>query len=534
MCILNHVIYYCISQLNTGISLNSLLFPKFLLNNRKFYKTIEKTIESEVAKMSSHSTQSSTTVDKALSTINKHKIGRPEYKKKQQSRSQSTSVRSKDQAPAYKASSPYYKKANVHNKSRFQAYAEVLKTLRTKFPSIPDNANIVDMHGPLALITVPFSSSDSYWRNSIIDIVELRVIKHGIPITRYELENDEELPSYEGTNKNVTYSAVFDGAQVSVILYKGVVYYVTSKRLGINKVAHRGAADVGQLLREISGLEISYLWPEGTETGLYFHNFIVVDSATLDVTRADVGRCVVYMGYDTLYNLPPGASTAKFTPGSSWKPIDKLIPGNGIYYASYSSKENVEAYLQGFITGAKESAIVTFYDEKGRPKEVHRYNTKDYNERHKLRGDIQDIFTRVLQLMTTYELSEDLNEVVLREGYSESEELKFVTETVEKEGRPKLMILIDIIFDSLRASLPLSRMEEIDMAKGDIYNFIYLCADYLSRTKNDRHPLSKLQDDLPKLTTLNSMYYIQEYFYNIVDYETLIGTARWYHFIFKN
>lgn len=435
---------------------------------------------------------------------------------------------------------PQYKSANK-GPNRYAILAEqrrkTLAALRSTFPDMPSDAIITDSWGDLVLVTVPFDSSNTYWRNSIIDISTMSVIKHGVPISRTTIQ-DEVSPLLEqqpARGNRLQYRAVFDGAQVSVALYRGTVYHITSRRLGVNTVAHKGAADVGKLLRQISSIDTRKLWPDDAETGLYYHNFIVVHPSTLNVTKSAVKEAVVYLGADTLRNLSGNVSTYLHDVASDWQVMTSLVPTEqGNYIIPEQSSEDVISYLTGELTEYQESAMVTEVDSKDRVVALHRYETKEYQRRHKVRGDVQDVLTRVLQLLTTHELAPAEDEegnvgyiTISREGIKVEDEVEFYGST-NPNLTEKFDILMDIIFTALEEALPESRLPEIEKAKDSIYHILDSLVHYMTHKPNPRHPMNDVRPEVPLKGRSEAYLFVKQYLYSIGDFDQIAAVARWY------
>lgn len=449
----------------------------------------------------------------------------------------------KHSKPSLRAESSKPGKRTYFVRKDFRAYKKIETLIKEKMVDVPENATVVDVHRNLVKIHVPYtdlSARASRWRGAIIDWKEMRVIKHGNISSIIRLGEGVSLdnPAVIGhihltdENKIVYFVPVFDGALVSVFKYEGVVYFSTGRSLGKEAPHHYGALNIPETLKSIVGAELDSMFPEGINTNMYYYDFILIHKDTLDVTRADVTTepAAIFLERGTLLYYPSDSSAR------GWKleatPLNEthLYPTEGGLYTSTVRLPLgiAQDYISGATTGYGEAVLAIERQKKadgteGPIKKVTRIESAEYSARHAIRGNVQNLVKRIIQLIADYELVYT-DEGMKLKPLSPDNPVILLQDTHED--------LLQHVVDALRSSLPLQREGELDTSLDIMEDLIGKLTDYFKNRKfNERHPAGAYWDSAPEKNASKDQF--EDYILRM-DEDTLMQCLFWYKLIARN
>ena len=425
----------------------------------------------------------------------------------------------------------------------FKMFKKIETLIKEKMAEMPENATVVDAHRNLAKIHVPYTdltTKASRWRGAIIDWKEMKLIKIGniSSIVRLgegvSLDNQVVLDHIQLNNESkiVYFVPIVDGALVTVFKYEGVVYFSTGRSLGKEVSSHYGALNIPETLREVVGVNLEGMFPEGITSNMYSYDFVLIHKDTLDVTRANVTTepAAIFLERNTLLYYPPDSSAR------GWKleatPLTETHPyptEGGLYVSGVRFPLGAaQDYVSGVTTGYGE-AILAVEREKmvggkeGPIKRITRIESAEYSARHAIRGNVQNLVKRILQLVADYELVNTDDGLELQ-PLSPNNPVIALQDTHED--------LLRHIVDALRSSLPLQREEELDDSIAVVHSLISKLTDYFKNRKfNDKHPAGSYWDSAPDKKASQNEF--EDYILRM-DEGTLIQSLFWYKLIARN
>lgn len=410
-------------------------------------------------------------------------------------------------------------------------YDRVQTSIREAFPGLPESASVIDVQGPLAKIHVAYTdaSTDAHrWRGAIIDWRTNRVIKEGNTTGSIKVPEGtllSELPEAQPKGNGPFYFApVFDGAVVSVFKYEGMVYFSTGRSLGIESSGHLGAINIPEVLKSNlpAGLMES-MFPEEITTNIYYYDFILLDRATLDVTRTNItsDTAVIFLERGRLLNTSGSVRAVTIDEG---KTLDEATPyptEGGFYKSSSRIPMGIaQRYLDGELSGAElastgEAVLAVERDATtDRIISMTRIESSAYTARHNIRGNVQNLVVRLTQLIGDYVLEDD-RLVPL------------------KSGDPIIILpsdstsMLDSLYEILLASLPTQREDELEIAMSKIRSLIDRLSHFFRIPYNPKHPAAVYWNRAQDLRT-NAQ---RENLVLRMDSETLYATLNWYRLL---
>jgi hypothetical protein len=417
------------------------------------------------------------------------------------------------------ASRPHFDKAGDR-----RAKDAILKNFSTKY-DLPAGAFISETHNSLAKIMVPYESTDPrapVWRGAVIDYEHGFVVKPGVrsQIVRAD-DLDAFLATLESSSKDTfEYVPFVGGAFVSLFKYNGTVYNSTGRSLGFSHT-HPGAVSVADSLASIVKVDGLFEKDVGTYTTSY--DFILLTPGTLDVTKADLALpSVIISGTTTL------SSDVHGSPRTTQLPIDNVLGADDFYPtkagASYRAEsltvENAKKWLSGEVTGAPEELLVTRTTSNG-DKFTYRLQPQAAYDRHLLRGDVADVTTRFVQLLSEYEFSYDAttDSEILIPTHGKNE----VIHLSPRGGLTDLQVLAH----NMEAVLPLSRKQDVARAVSNVNTLTTKLTQYFSaKTHNDNHPAAEYYNEFHKYTKAE----MAKKLWTLPE-NTLFASLRWYKLV---
>ena len=445
----------------------------------------------------------------------------------QDSASSSSDTASTSSTPRSSTSSrPSYQNKKV-------GYNRVISALRQSFASLPEGADVVDVHGNLAKIHVPYDDNSAHahlWRGAIVDYNKKKVIKEGYRNETVHVPDSEDLSTLPAANpesKSFYFSPVFDGALVSVFKYEDTIYYSTGRYLGVNNTrTHPGALDITSELKKLlpEGL-LDELFDEDSETVVYYYDFILLHEDTLDSSHADVALpAVVHAGRNTLLNTSGSARAVEIRSGMDLGETDLYPTKPGFYNSVPRIPMGVaQNYLSGRTTGAGEALLVIETDPiKKRTSRITRIESEAYTARHNIRGNVARVLHRLSEFMADYYVDEENKLLVPTENKKGAKAIYYGASHTEDDE------LFHIARTVLIEALPQARTGEVDEAIRRVHLLIdKLTHFFRSNDPNKRHPAYayyKLGHGAKSRSEREKIVYS-------MDLDTLMRSVRWYHLL---
>ncbi len=427
---------------------------------------------------------------------------------------------------------------NYRNEQRAEEL-DIVKQILGK--PIPPSLFISDAHAGLVKVYADRSDhSDraNRLRGAIVDIREGRVIKYPPSYKTIHARNDTDLESlidhlyFEATrdkpqqNQNIPYevnfSPVYDGSLVTAFKYQGEYYFATGRSLGINPIRHIGAYPIRHAMMHWIGNYLLDMFGEDP-TSPWYYDFMLISQFTTNVTKAATSESIVYMGTGRL-SLDPESVRQTLKPfdigavfreqeaarvaaygymESEYFPTQvgfyqsrRFEPSirSGVTEADEGTDEFVEyetalddlevaqEYFDGVITGYPESVLVTFTFKdpiRGDQEHMFRIEPIAYTRRHAIRGDIQHLGIRFLEILRDARVTHIgyAPEEGIQAHYSHEPEpwiIEYQGHQYQSEGQDRLQA----IYYLLRESIPWSRHPELDQA----YEMVEAYLEKLSRS----------------------------------------------------
>lgn len=269
--------------------------------------------------------------------------------------------------------------------------------------------DVVHMNGSMAVVHhhnhAP--SEYSHLRGVVIDLDEQVMITKSVlgSITPVSIR---DFRLTEGTLNKILCGV--EGTNLKIMKYKGTVYYVTNRR--IYTAADKEHAVYVRYTMDILEKNPSKLFPENSDSAPYYHEFILVNRHTSQLTTIHIPEAgfLVYVGTRTIdffkYNPEtdtPIISATEFKKGTD-EPIstryiysnrDKYRPVSTIYPSELLTNDMDE--LCKYIQYSREFCIVTYTDDNG---DIHtvRVCHDEYLHRENLLQFCNDLLKRFIAL----------------------------------------------------------------------------------------------------------------------------------------
>ena len=445
----------------------------------------------------------------------------------------SSSISNEDKsAPARSISSAYPPRGPRFDKAGDRREKEkILANFATKY-SLPTGAFISETHRDLAKIQVPYDSVDpraASWRGAVIDYAKGFLVKPGARTQIVRVGDDvgaldEFLATLDlSPNDKLEYVPFLGGAFVSVFKYGGQVYFSTGRSLGVSTSTHPGSINVRETLLAALGDRYNDLFEEDVPTYQTSYDFVLLTPGTLDVTKADLALpSVILVGTSTL------TADVHGSPRTANIPIGQILDANtyyptqpDLYFRSESlTEENAKKWLSGGVTGAPEELLVTRTDVNGT---VHNYRLQSEAsyQRHLVRGDVADVTTRLVQLLSDYNFSYDattgMDTLISLDGREEVIHLHV----------PHLLSDLQTIAAEMKLALPVSREKEVDAAVKRVHQLADRLTKYFAgNSRNPNHPADEYYTEFHKYNRETREQKVWT-----IPQDVLFSTLRWYKLV---
>lgn len=414
----------------------------------------------------------------------------------------------------------------VDRKREFRKVLDLIQ--KSQRFDLPAGVEVTDIHADLAKVHIPYNSEDErayLWRGAVIDYIRMVVVKWGVRTNILRVADDtqlEEVESIKPKEGNTFYfSAVFDGAVVSVFKYKGHVYFSTGRSLGVVSSSHPGAINIAENFQLIApqGM-LGEMFAEEVHTNIYYYDYILLVKGTLDVTKADVAvPSLIFTNRSRLSSDVSGSARA-FTPVS-----DLVLTETDIYPTKpgfYSTNARLpmpvaQKYMSGAVTGAPEAVLAVERDAKtDKIVKMTRIQPDAVHARHLVRGDVQSVAVRLSQIIGDYEYDATTGDLIPFNA-------KAPIIRIPQEVSGGMLAALRV---ALYSALPEMRREDIDSAYSTIASLTDRLSHFFTIKKNPHHPALHYWEEAQGKTAEERAKIVMR-----MDQETLFHSLRWYKLV---
>lgn len=412
-----------------------------------------------------------------------------------------------------------------NRKAEFRKVLE--RIVKSQKFDLPVGTEVTDVHNDIAKVHVPYESTDErayLWRGAVIDFIRMVVVKWGVRTNILRVRDDAQLSEIEEIvpkeGNTFYFSAVFDGAVVSVFKYKDTIYFSTGRSLGVVSSSHPGAVNIGENFRALipDGM-LDDMFSKEVPTNVYYYDFILLVKGTLDVTKANVATPSLIFANRARLGQDVSGSPRIVTPVSELKlsevNIYPVVPG---FYDSNARLPMPVAqhYMSGTVTGAVEAVIAIERDAKtDKIVKMTRIQPDAVHLRHQVRGDVQSVAVRLSQIIGDYDYDASTGQLIPFDSKL----------PVISIGSTELTML-EALRIALYGALPQMRREDIDQAYSTISALTDKLSHFFTIKMNKNHPALHYWEEAQNKNPEERAKVVMR-----MDQETLFHSLRWYKLI---